>query len=170
MRGMRISAVALAGLVGVLLVTPDAGGTIRHVPTDYPTIQAGIDACAPGDTVLVGPGDYYENIDFFAHTITVASQYLLTHDPGMIDVTHVFPMVASAPLVTIAGGQGRDAILCGFTIAYGIGLHGHGVCCLGTSPTITHNRITSCCAGNDGGGIYVEYGGPLIEYNRIDGN
>jgi len=36
--------------------------TIIHVPGDYPTIQEGINAANPGDTVLVAPGIYYENV------------------------------------------------------------------------------------------------------------
>lgn len=34
-----------------------------HVPGDYPTIQAAINAAASGDTILVAPGTYPENIN-----------------------------------------------------------------------------------------------------------
>jgi parallel beta-helix repeat protein len=39
-----------------------AGGEIRHVPRDYPTIQTAVDASEEGDTVLVAPGVYSENV------------------------------------------------------------------------------------------------------------
>ena len=39
-----------------------ACATVIHVPGDYDTIQGGINAGNPGDTVLVAPGTFYENV------------------------------------------------------------------------------------------------------------
>jgi len=35
---------------------------VIYVPDDFSTIQAAVDASGDGDTILVGPGIYYENI------------------------------------------------------------------------------------------------------------
>lgn len=50
------AAIALLCLA-LLLPSPSDGATLR-VPDDHATIQAGLDASQPGDTVLVAPGTY----------------------------------------------------------------------------------------------------------------
>ena len=47
--------------------------TTIHVPADDPTIQSAIDAAKNGDTVLVSPGTYNENLDFKGKAITVTT-------------------------------------------------------------------------------------------------
>ena len=61
-----------AGLVTILAVSADSA-TI-NVPGEQPSIQAGIGAASAGDTVLVAPGVYVENIDFAGKTIVVRSR------------------------------------------------------------------------------------------------
>ena len=50
-----------------------ASATIRNVPADHATIQAAINASVNGDTVIVGPGTYFENLDFGVKTIRLIS-------------------------------------------------------------------------------------------------
>ncbi len=75
---MKKSFVLTALFVAVAFMP--ASATIINVPDDYPTIQEGIDASSDGDTVLVQPGTYLENINFNGHSIVVGSLFLTTAD------------------------------------------------------------------------------------------
>ena len=51
-------------IVSLFILTNFAFATTINVPTDYSTIQAGINASTDGDTVLVAAGTYVENINY----------------------------------------------------------------------------------------------------------
>jgi hypothetical protein len=55
-----------------------------NVPEDQTTIQNGINAAVDGDTVLVQPGIYFENINFSGKNIVVTSLYAATQDTSYI--------------------------------------------------------------------------------------
>ncbi len=46
-------------------------GTTIRVPEDHPTIQQAVDAAAPGDLILVGPGIYKEAVDVTTPGLTI---------------------------------------------------------------------------------------------------
>ena len=88
--------------------------TIINIPADYPTIQQGINASAHGDTVLVQPGTYVENINFYGHNIVLGSMFLTTGDTSYIATT-VIDGDSLATVVVFENGEDTTAILCGCT-------------------------------------------------------
>jgi parallel beta helix pectate lyase-like protein len=144
---------------------------------DAATIQAGIDSAAGGDTVLVGPGTYYENIDFLGKDVVL----LAKHGP---EVTTIDGSRAADSVVKLGTGESRAAVIEGFTITGGRGtakysgnsVRGGGVMCYRSSPTIRGNRIVGNTA-HTGGGLAVGDGDivsprpfPLIEGNLFADN
>jgi hypothetical protein len=102
-----------ATLSAVLLLAMAAHAETLLVPSQYPTIQAGINASVDGDTVLVSPGTYVENIDFRGKAITVKSE--LGAVSTIIDGNQV------ASTVMFESGEDEDSILEGFTVTNGLG-------------------------------------------------
>ena len=152
-----------------------AEGTTLTVPTDYPTIQAAIDAAYNGDTVIVLDGTYTgtgnRDIDFCGKAITVRSM----NGPADCIVD-----CQSASLQEMHrgfyfhNGEDNGSVLEGFTITNGFHGDGGGIRCQGASPIIRNNVITGNTAeddGDGGGAISCFSGGsPVIANNVIVGN
>src|SRR5205814_7634056 len=96
---------------GSFTVTVVIGPVTINVPAAQPTIQAGINAASNGDTVLVAPGTYYENINFMGKGITVTSS-------GGPSVTTINGGAAGS-VVMFRTNEGRNSVLSGFTITSG---------------------------------------------------
>src|SRR5262245_30290574 len=161
--GARMQTHSLAFAIACAIALPVSGqaATIR-VPADAASIQQAIDAAAAGDTVLVSPGTYVENINFRGKAITVESEQgpaATTIDGG-----------GAGSVVTFASGETRSAVLRGFTIRNGANsLNGRGVPVPKSSPSIIGNAIVNngACTG---AGIYSSFGSPLIQGNTISRN
>jgi hypothetical protein len=111
--------------------------------------------------VLVAPGTYVERINFSGKAIVVTSE--AGPDTTIIDGN------AGGVVVTFNSGEGRSAVLRGFTITNGGGFLGSGVAVSNASPTIDGNVVTAN-RGCDGIGINVSFGSPLIVNNQITSN
>lgn len=123
-------------------LTATAQRTIR-VPQDQPTIQKAIFAAGYGDTVLVGPGTYYENIVFGTAPVT-----LLSSDGPEKTIIDGMGLHAT---VAIQSQGNVTSVIRGFTIQNG-----------------GYQRQQN--KGETYGGVYVESSAPLIEGNVITNN
>ncbi|MBM3242611.1 hypothetical protein FJZ31_40640 [Candidatus Poribacteria bacterium] len=156
-------------LICLVLIASVAYGAIIHVPGDYPTIQAGIDAAVDGDTVLVADGTWTgpdnKNLDFNGKAITVTSENGAEY--CIIDCN------SDGRGFDFHSGESENSVVSGFTIKNGYVSFesGGGVRCLSASPTITNNIIRNCNPYGHGGGVGCQGGAsPTIANNIITEN
>lgn len=145
-------------LTFLIFITSAVFAQIKYVPTDYEIIQHAIDDAQDGDTIIVEPGIYCQQIDFKGKAITVASRYLLDPDTSYISNTIIDGMFLddgdSLSLVYFVSGEDSTSVLCGFTLQNGKGTIG---------PVGDH----TFCAG---GAIFFDYSGAKISNNIIKDN
>ncbi len=133
-------------MVILLLTVINAGARTINIPDDFETIQAGIDASEDGDTVLVQPGEYVENINFSGKAINVIGD-LGFHPDCVIDGG------GNGPVVTFSNNEGDESRLSGFEIRNGAAEAGGGILISGSSPRLSYLEIISNSAANGGGGV-----------------
>jgi len=134
------------------LITVDANGGAQFF-----TIQEAIDFASNGDTILVHPSTYYENINFNGKNIVVASLFLTTGNKDYINDT-VINGNHNGVVVTFQNGETSSTILKGFTITNGYAEDGGGIKCFNASkPVIDHLIISDNTATDDGGGVACYY-------------
>ncbi len=127
------------------IVQPEPGGHFIHV-------QDAIDGANHGDTILVEPSTYYENINFNGKNVVLTSRYLFTEDETYINNT-ILDGAHSGRVVTITNGENRTCQLIGFTIQNGF-----------ISPNDGSAGIVY------GGGIRIQYSSPSIVFCTIKHN
>ncbi len=147
-------------LTAVLLVVPCQGKTITvddNGAADFAHIQDAINNSWHGDTIVVKPGTYKENISFIGRAITLTSQ-----DPDNASIVQSTVIKADSDYsVTFKWNEGNNSVLTGFTIT------GRGIYCSGASPTITKNLITKCATH----GIFGQNNAaPVICDNTVQAN
>ncbi|MEJ2050826.1 MAG: right-handed parallel beta-helix repeat-containing protein, partial [Calditrichota bacterium] len=161
-------------LLGLFFSVFSIRANIIHVPGDsLITIQTAIDSSETGDTVLVQPGTYPENITI-SKNIVLGSLFLTTGDANYIFSTIIDP--PGSVVVVFGGGRDSTCILTGFTITGGNSSgYGGAIRCVNTSPIISHNIIRDNTVNGGmpswGGGIFLEVNSnPKIIYNQILNN
>jgi OmpA-OmpF porin, OOP family len=115
------------------------------VPSDFPTIHAGLGEADEGDTVYVKNGVYHENIALVDNVVLMGEDMART----IIDGGRLGPCVLGADGATITG----------FTITNGL----TGILCKNTRPIIKRNLVVD----NKGTGIHALVSLPEISNNVV---
>ncbi len=163
--------------VGMLFLIASQGLAIeRHVPSEYATIQAAIDACSDGDEVIIPPGTYTgdgnRDLDYGGLAITVRST-----DPND-------PNVVASTIIDCEGtwadphrgfhfhsGEDPNSVLSGITITNGHGFTwGGGIYIENSSPALTKCTLSGNTATGSGGGMSLENSNPTVADCVFSGN
>jgi hypothetical protein len=152
----KAAVLLLVGAISVLFVVSAALGRTFDVPARYKTIQRAIDAASPGDTVLVSPGLYKENLNMrkSVSLISLAGASKTTIDGGKREI------------VLRCEGVDSTATIKGFTFTNGVGFHGGGVL-LSSSFVRVEGNVFMRDSARYGGGLCALWSNSIIKDNKF---
>lgn len=157
-------------LVGAFLFWPAVGSsrTWNIAPDgsgDCPSITAGVDSAAAGDTLMLAPGTYAgadnRDIDFAGKDLVLTSL-------GGAALT-IIDCEAGGRAFSFTSGESPLSVISGLTITDAQWGTGGAIYIENASPTILNNVLTAN-NGTRGAAIYVKHGSPTIDNNLFDGN
>ena len=137
-----------------------------HVPEDCEYIQSAINLSEDGDTIIVQPGVYHENINFRRKAVTLGSLLIPTQDAAYIDST-VIEGNGRHSIVAFTSREDYNSHLTGFTLRNGSSPG--AVYCWQSSPKLSYLRIVGHEYDGDGGGIWLYRSAALISHVEITG-
>ena len=130
-----------------------------YVPQNYPTIQNAINNAANGDSIIVSPGTYNENIQILDKSIFLLSNYENSLDSNEINLTKIIGQQDGIfnRVLDIQGSSQTE--ISGFYISGGISntSHAQGIYISNSSVfvssvNVTHNKQPN--SSSDGAGIH----------------
>ena len=151
-------------------------------PAPYDKIQDAINAAVNGDTIVVHPGTYYENINMSGKAITLRSSD--PTNPTIVTSTIIDGNQAGSVIICNSY-EGSDTIISGFVITNGTGTvngynnYGGGMSNYGSSPTVSNCTFSGNMAdiggtyntGGSGGGMSnLEDSSPTVSNCTFSGN
>jgi len=128
------------------------------VPGEHGTIATAIEASNEGDTIMVAPGEYQENLKLENKTLTLASHYLNSQNSADIRNTIID---GNGETVLELNNVGYETTIMGFTIRNG----DDGIFTT-AKFNLLHNYIVKCKDGID----YEGHSGGLCQNNVFELN
>ena len=145
--------------------------TTLIVPSDkFGSISSAVDSASQGDTILVMPGIYEENINFSGKAILITSNFSISGNDNDIENT-IIDGSANNVVVSFLNGEDSTSVLNGFTIRNGNNGGGGGISCENmSSPKLTNLIITDNIAANGGGLFCFNQSNPILKNVIISEN
>jgi pectin methylesterase-like acyl-CoA thioesterase len=143
---------------------------------DFLSIQQAVDSASNGDTVLVWPGQYFENVFIDQKAIVLGSLTLTTNDPGYANITIIDGNSSGS---CIYAYYCQDSIeIIGFTLQHGSGSTlgdsnerwGGGIFFYYSKGSVQHCLIKNNLVPGIGGGILVLHSDIALSGNLIKEN
>ena len=133
------------------------------VPRDFNTIQQAIDISVNGDTVVVSPGTYNENINFIGKSIVLIGEDINTT---------ILNGNQNSSVVTFENNEDSNSILDRFSITNGRSQYGGGIYISNANPKIQNVKIyQNFSEDGGGGGLYCVDSSPnLFNVQIYDNN
>jgi hypothetical protein len=164
---------ALAALIPAFLLFSQVFSAVFIVPDHFPTIQSAVDELSQGDTIMIRPGVYYENIDISGSKyLTLTSFYESLEDPGLVYET-IIDGGGNGAVINIHDNS-ELIVLRGLSVRNGFNDHGGGIR-LVYADLVAENLViryndTWDVWSNAGGGIYAVHCNLLVKNSEISYN
>jgi hypothetical protein len=177
----------VSSLTSKYFAIADAGSGDTQTIHVYPgagTIQQALDGVDEGGTVIVHPGTYYENIEFFKSGVyegkDITLRSLDPDNPAIVAATIIDGQL-QGPVITLWGTESEDCVIEGLTLTNGSGyvyvnppdefVFGGGIAGFGSLATIRKNVIenntTLNVPGTNGFGGGLAYCDGVVQSNKI---